>query len=142
MTYQLTDREYNAALQLNADYRYQYFLKNVKKGLELFVLKNEEGILFMETEKDAEDTENDENNSINVIPVWCHEKYAQYYASQNEDVKGYEPQSISLAIFIERWVDNLRDSNIELAIFPLTNTDCNIVTAEELVDDLKIDEDK
>ena len=29
MTYQLTDREYNAALQLNADYRYQYFLKNV-----------------------------------------------------------------------------------------------------------------
>ncbi len=133
MSYQLTDREYQAALKLNADYRYQHFVKNVQKGLELFVLKNDEGILFMETESDEDD-----NSTTNVIPVWCHENYAKYYAEQNADVSGYEPQSISLAIFIERWADNLESSNIELAIFPLSNTDCNIVKAKELIADLKI----
>ncbi|WP_294460791.1 DUF2750 domain-containing protein [uncultured Ruminobacter sp.] len=136
MSYQLTDREYQAALKLNADYRYQYFTKNIQKGLELFVLKNSEGILFMETEGDEENSA-----PINVIPVWCHENYAKYYAEQNVDVADYEPQSISLAIFIERWAENLESSNIELAIFPLTNTDCNIVKAKELIADLNLDDE-
>lgn len=136
MSYQLTDREYQAALKLNADYRYQYFTKNVQKGLELFVLKNDDGILFMETEG-----EEDDSAPINVIPVWCHENYAKYYAERNEDVKDYVPQSISLAIFIERWAANLESSNIELAVFPLSNADCNIVKAKELIADLKIDDE-
>ncbi len=138
MSYKLTEREYHSALKLNADYRYHYFLKKVQEGLELFVLKNDDGVLFMETENEGGAGDGDDN--VNVIPVWCHEAYAKYYAEQNEDVKDYEVQAISLAVFIEKWVENLNGSGIELAVFPLSNTDCNIVTPQEMVDDLKLDE--
>lgn len=128
MTYAIKDSEFNAALKLNADYRYNHFIINSKKGLEVFVLKKQDELLFLSTT-------DEDNNEINVLPLWCHEKYAEHYALNNEIAKDYIPQSISLAVFIEKWLPQLNDSNIELAIFPVGESDCNVTTTDEFLQD-------
>lgn len=128
MTYAIKDSEFNAALKLNADYRYNHFIINAKKGLEVFVLKKQDELLFLSTT-------DENNNEINVLPLWCHEKYAEHYAQNNEIAKDFIPQSISLAVFIEKWLPQLNDSNIELAIFPVGESDCNVSTTDEFLQD-------
>ena len=55
MSFKLDDIQYNAALKLNAEYRYHNFLQGAKKGLEVFVLKkDEDDILFRLFEDDEE----------------------------------------------------------------------------------------
>lgn len=125
MSYSLTTTEFNAALQLNADYRYQHFFTKVKKGLEVYVLKKNDEILFLETSDEEVPEEN-----INVLAVWCHEDYAKQYAATNDFCKDYVPQSISLAIFLEKWLPTFAESKVELAIFPTATSDCTIISSE------------
>ena len=128
MSFKLDDIQYNAALKLNAEYRYHYFVESAKKGLEIFVLKKEEDdILFLETDENEE--------TISVLPVWSHERYALNYAEHNEIASGYHPQPISLAVFLETWWPQLRASGIEYAVFPVGENDCNIVTDTDLQKD-------
>jgi hypothetical protein len=123
MSYLLTDTEFNAALQLNADYRYQHFFSKIKKNLVVYVLRKEQEILFLES--------TDEDSENNILPVWCHEDYAAKYTENNETCEKYTPQAISLAIFLEKWIPTMASSNGELAIFPTTNSDCTIISAAE-----------
>ncbi|MGN1394743.1 MAG: DUF2750 domain-containing protein [Succinivibrionaceae bacterium] len=128
MTYILKDTEMNAALSLNAEYRYFHFLINAKKGLDVFILQNNNEPLFLTTDNDED-----------VLPIWCHENYAQRYAENNDVAKGYSPKSVSLALFLETWLPHLKSNNIDLAIFPVGNADCNIVSSDELLQDFNKD---
>ncbi len=138
MSYKLDDIQYNAALKLNSEYRYHHFLTNVKKGIEVFVLKKNDDILFLETDSEKEGTE-ENSETISVLPIWCHERYASTYAEKNEIAKGYEPQAVSLAVFIEKWLPQLGESGVQYAIFLVDSDDCNIVTGDELLKDLNLD---
>ena len=129
MSYKLDNCEFNAALNLNADYRYNYFITHVKKGIEVFILKSNEEVLFLET--------TDNKEAARVLPIWCHERYAQHYAESYLKDSGYKPQSISLAVFIEKWIPQLQNADVEFAVFPLnTEDDCNIATPDDFLKDL------
>lgn len=131
MSFKLDDIQYNAALKLNAEYRYHNFLQGAKKGLEVFVLKkDEDDILFLEADGDNGET-------ISVLPLWSHERFALNYAENNEIAQGYRPTAIGLAIFLESWLPQLNASGIEYAIFPVGENDCNIVTDEDLLRDFE-----
>ena len=56
MSYELSDTERNAALQLNADYRYDHFISKVAQHQQLWTLKDEKGLLLLESEGDARDS--------------------------------------------------------------------------------------
>lgn len=120
--YPLTDTERNAALQLNADYRYDHFISKVAQHGLLWVLKNEQGLLLL---KDEEDT---------CLPVWPHPDYAQTWVQG--ELAAYEPQSITLEIFLERWADGLTQDGVALAVFPLADAPGTVVDAAELAEAL------
>ena len=63
-----SDTERNAALQLNADYRFDHFISKLVEHEELFVLTDEHGVMMLTTEEE------------DCIPVWPHPDYAKAWA--------------------------------------------------------------
>ena len=148
MSYEITDREFNATLQLNEDYREHQFFIKIIKGLDVYVLKNGEDLLMLNMSSDdeevadtptaPEETANQAKDGIPTIPVWCHEKYAAYYAEHATDEsfgRGFSAKPVPLAVFLEKWIPQLKANKIELAIFPLNNDEAwNIISAEEFLE--------
>ena len=74
MSYELSDTERNAALQLNADYRFDHFISKLVEHEELFVLTDEHGVMMLTTEEE------------DCIPVWPHPDYAKAWAEGEEGI--------------------------------------------------------
>lgn len=106
MSYELTETERNGAMNLNAEYRYDHFVMKVARSGELWALKDENGLLFLSADEGE-----------HCLPVWPHAEYAKTWATG--DFANYEPQSITLAIWLERWIDGLTQDNISVAVFPI-----------------------
>ena len=87
MSYELSDTERNAALQLNADYRFDHFISKLVEHEELFVLTDEHGVMMLTTEEE------------DCIPVWPHPDYAKAWAEG--EWAECKPQSITLKVWLE-----------------------------------------
>ena len=122
MSYELSDTERNAAVQLNADYRYDHFISKVAQHQQLWTLKDEKGLLLLESEGDV------------CLPLWPHARYAQDWIQG--DLAGYAPQSITLAVFLERWAEGLEQDQIAVAVFPLPDAAGIVEEASELAEAL------
>lgn len=104
MSYELSDTERNAALQLNADYRFDHFISKLVEHEELFVLTDEHGVMMLTTEDE------------DCIPVWPHPEYAKAWAEGEwADCK---PQSITLKVWLDCWVDGMEQDELCVAVFP------------------------
>ena len=122
MSYELSDTERNAALQLNADYRYDHFIAKVAQHQLLWVLKGDKGLLLLESEGDV------------CLPLWPHPEYAQAWIQ--DELASYELQSITLEVFLERWAEGLEQDNIAVAVFPLPDETGIVEDASELAETL------
>jgi hypothetical protein len=131
MSYKLSQEQFAATLKLNDDYRYSYFFNWVKKGLELFIIKDNDGPLMLEFQN--------ESGTETILPIWPHEDFATKHAKEDETLSSYEVQSVSLAIFLEVWLPKLSDANINLAIFPLGNNECTVITASDFKEEFATD---
>jgi hypothetical protein len=118
MSYELSDTERNAALQLNADYRYDHFISKVAQHQLLWVLKGDKGLLLLESEGDV------------CLPLWPHPDYAQAWIK--DELASYELQSITLEIFLKRWAEGLEQDGIAVAVFPLPDESGLVEDASEL----------
>lgn len=127
MSYKLSKTEYNNTIKFNADGRYEYFVKKATKGLEIFIaVTSDNEPLLEQIEEDG--------NDIAVLPIWCHEDFVNNYINK-KNLEGYKVQPITLAKFLEIWIPQLSQSNIEFAVFPLAfNTDTNIICGEDLLE--------
>lgn len=123
MSYDLTEQERNAALQLNADYRYDHFISKVAQYQSLWILKDADGLKLLQAE------------DATCLPVWPHADYARTWAV--DEWAGCEPQSITLPIWLERWVDGLTQDGLEVAVFPLREEMGIIESPAELADTLR-----
>lgn len=123
MSYELTELERNAALRLNADYRYDHFVSKVARSGELWALKDENGLLFLNSDSDE-----------NCLPVWPHPDYAKLWAVG--DLERYQPQAITLKIWLERWIDGLTQDGIDVAVFPVQGEENMVETPAELAESL------
>ena len=124
---ELTDKEFEAILQLNSDYRKAMFLKSVNENSGLYVLVDDEGPLILE------DTEADENNTLfSVIPVWSHERLAMKYASENE-LSSMRAQFITRNVWNEKWVPMLKEQhNVLIGFMPVLDKDFDVDDPQEL----------
>ena len=123
MSYELTELERNAALRLNADYRYEHFISKVARSGELWALKDENGLLFLKSDNDE-----------TCLPVWPHAEYAQLWAVG--DQAHYQPQSITLKIWLERWIDGLTQDGIAVTVFPIQGEENLVEEPSELAESL------
>ena len=124
---ELTDKEFEAILQLNSDYRKAMFLKSVNENNGLYVLVDDDGPLILE------DTEADENNIMfSVVPVWSHERLAQKYAKENE-MTSMKAQFITRNVWNEKWVPMLKEQpNVLIGFMPVLDKDFDVDDPKEL----------
>lgn len=67
---------------------------------------------------DLEEDENKEKST--VLPVWCHEKYAEDYAAMN-NLSGVKPQFITAKAWNEYWVKVLEEAQVLLGFMPFND---------------------
>lgn len=120
MSYTLTDTERNAALSLNADYRYDHFITKLVEHGELYVLTDEHGVMMLTTEDE------------DCIPVWPHPEYAEVWASGEwADCK---PQAITLKVWMDRWISGMEEDEVCVAVFPTVDQEGIVVEPGEVAD--------
>lgn len=120
MSYTLTDTERNAALSLNADYRYDHFISKLVEHGELYVLTDEHGVMMLTTEDE------------DCIPVWPHTEYAEAWA--NGEWAECKPQAITLKVWMERWIDGMEEDQLCVAVFPTVDQEGIVVEPGEVAD--------
>ena len=104
MSYELSDTERNAALQLNADYRFDHFISKLVEHEELFVLTDEHGVMMLTTEE--EDC------------IRCGRIPTTPRPGPKVEWPSAKPQSITLKVWLERWVDGMEQDELCVAVFP------------------------
>ena len=124
MSYELTETERNAALHLVADYRYDHFVSKAARHGMVWILKDEEGPLLLDSEGEA------------CLPVWPHPDYAQAWVDDDE-LAGFVPQSVTLPVWIEQWAAGLSQDGIAVAVFPLQDAAGIVEDAEDLAATLR-----
>lgn len=113
---ELTQKEFEAVLALNADYRQAMFLRVAKEQQGFYILIDDDGPVILD------DTEEDENGTLfSVLPVWSHEQLADAYArSAGLEAK---PQLVSLKAWNETWVESFKDQNLLVGFMPVEDKD-------------------
>ena len=114
--YELTDKEHDAVLQLNDEYREAHFKQKAQSQQGLYILLGEEGPFML---SDLEEDENQEKST--VLPVWCNEKYAQDYAEMN-NLSDVKPQFITAKAWNEYWVKALEEAKVLLGFMPINDS--------------------
>ena len=91
MSWEITEKEISTTTKLSAEDRYAYFVEKTLEHGKLWSLKNNEGWVLGEATEEIE-----------AIPVWPHPTFARLCATG--PWANHEPESISLTVFLERFV--------------------------------------
>ncbi|MGN0902503.1 MAG: DUF2750 domain-containing protein [Succinivibrio sp.] len=118
---ELTDKEFEAVKQLNADYRQAMFKRIALEQEGFYVLADDDGPLILE---DTE--EDDEHNLYSVLPVWSHERLALAYAADNS-LEGMTPKFISRKAWNESWVAAFKnEGKVLVGYMPVGDSDFSV----------------
>ncbi len=124
--YEISNKEFEAVLCLNSDYRKAHFLNKVKENKEIYILTQEDGPFLLEDKEDSD------GEISTVLPVWCHEEYAQKYV-ELAALSNTAVQKVTAKAWNENWISFLKEQNILIGIMPIDeNTDFEIEEPEEI----------
>lgn len=112
----------NEIEQYNIENRFQYFLREVIKNSELWVLTDEHGCMMLNS--DDED----------CVPVWPNKEFAQTWATADWEL--CTAQAISLDVWHSRWTSGLEEDELSVVVFPNSNEEGVILYPTELADEL------
>ena len=117
--YELSSKEYDAVLKLNAEYLQNHFFSKINEinGFYIIVDKLEGPILLEDQEQDEDD------QKYNLIPVFCHERYAQDYINTNLN-SDHKVQFVSKEAYFNAWENFAKENNIMFAIMPINDEFC------------------
>lgn len=117
--YELTDQIFEAIFALDEDYRKFFCLNNCETHNVIYVLKGTDGSPLMLEDHPEEGEEAGTFHTI--LPIWCHDRYAQYYLEHSfeGDKSEYHVAELTLDLFKKSWVPVLLESKIALAFMPL-----------------------
>jgi len=122
----MNENQFDSALNLKCDARYDYFLKKVADWGELWILVNDdEQFLKLFSEDD----------DIEYVPIWPHSDFATEYAKSSEDA--LYAKKITLDVFYERWIPGLQGDELQISVFPNSDETVWIIEAEDLLEDLE-----
>lgn len=117
--YELTEREYEATLKLNAEYRQSLFINKTLENKALFIILQEEGPFLLE------DNGQEGEEQATILPVWCHEKFAKAYID-NVNLPAAKVQQITLDVFRSKWVPMLNENKILLGFMPVAGLEFSV----------------
>ena len=118
----LTPIQIDAINRMNADQRYDYFIRKVVELKQLWGLASDEGWVILPEEGEEQ------------FPVWPHAELAtQWSIGEFADCK---PQAITLEDWLTKWSPGMVNDNLLVAACPNQEGDTIVVAADELRDDL------
>jgi hypothetical protein len=123
-TYALSDREFEAVSRLNAEERFEHFLKRVADWEAVWGLRDAKGWVAA--------TDGEGHSSF---PLWPHPRYA--VACADHEWAGNAPVAIDVHEFVEEWLPAMASDNVLLAVFPTPGLSGVIVSAAEMADALR-----
>lgn len=126
MTDELSRSDINAAMKLNCEARFDYFIEQVADTGDIWILVNDQDqFLKIYSEEDE----------FEYLPVWPHTALAVEYARTSE--QALKPKSLTLAQFFSRWVPGLTTDGLEIGVFPTKDKIVWIMSPTELKADLQ-----
>ena len=119
--FDLSDTEYNAVLNLNADYKESFFKQKVSEHKLIYIILDGEDLFLM-----GDKEEDGDGQKAVVLPVFCHDRFAQDFRSkiQNDNLKVVK---ITLDVYKQNLAPELIKENISLAIMPDASKEFNII---------------
>src|SRR5262245_4324842 len=124
MTWHLDDGELESVMALSPEKRYDVFVQRAAAGGVVWSLARETSWAVTSNERGYE-----------LVPVWPHERFAAACASGYW--AGYEPRSIPLEQWLERWLPGLQRDQRRVAVFPTPREKGLSVAPERLKQDLE-----
>jgi hypothetical protein len=124
MTWILDDREFEALLARSEPERYEYLIKKAADTEHLWSLWTPAGWALSGHEEHKE-----------MIPVWPHERFAA--ACATAAWQGYEPRSISIRDWLEKWIPGMLRDGRKISGFPLPSGRAVVVAPDRMREDLE-----
>ena len=122
--YELTEKEHDAVLQLNAEYRRSYFLKKALEQGGFYIIVDNDGPFMLE---DLDTDEADEKAT--VLPVFAHETFANEFI-QNSALKDAKAQYVTTDAYNNSWVEMLNSNEVLIAFMPVGGEEFEIAAPE------------
>lgn len=124
MPYNLTESEFNTVSLLSPGGRYDYFVKMIVIGGELWSLKSDEGWVVMSSEEGEE-----------CLPVWPHKDFAAEWVT--DEWADCKPTAIALDEWVGRWTPGMEKDGTLLAIFPDEQSEGTITVPADLLNSIE-----
>ena len=115
--------EISKVSSLNGPKRYDYLIKKVADDKIVWSLWKDNGWAL------AEDSE-----KRILVPIWPHSTYATL--SANGDWAGYDPRSITVDVWLNRWIPGMQKDNRLVLAFPVSADKGVVVDPERIGKDL------
>jgi Protein of unknown function (DUF2750) len=123
VAWDLGDVEFDAVLELQANRRYDYFVKRAASHGALWSLRSEDGWVVAEEGGEP------------YLPVWPHRGFAE--ANAVEAWAGAEAHAIDVDDFTLAWTRKLEDDGMKVAVFPTPDAEGTSVSPARLRTDLE-----
>ena len=109
--------------QYTTEQRFQYFIREVIKSGEVWVLTDEHGCMMLNS--DDED----------CVPVWPNKEFANAWATG--DWEKCKAEAITLEVWLNRWTNGLEDDELSVVVFPDHNEEGFVLYPTELANELQ-----
>jgi len=110
MVWTLEQRERDSVASTSNESRYQYFLIRAADWSEVWTLRMDGQYLLLGV-----------NGERESVPVWPHRDYA--VLACRDDWCGAEPVSISLDVWLDRWIPGIAKDSRLICVFPVPTND-------------------
>lgn len=126
--YELTEKEHDAVLQLNAEYRRSYFLKKALEQGGFYIITDNDGPFMLE---DLDTDEADEKAT--VLPVFAHETFANEFI-QGSELSDAKAQYVTNDAYNTSWVEMLKSNEVLIAFMPVGDGEFEISAPEPILE--------
>lgn len=123
----LTDKGVSALLDKSAEMRYKYSIKRIADTESLWTIISDDGYYRLI-----------DNNGKQLFPIWPFKEYVEMYMIG--EATDFNAISIDLIKFENEVIDIIRNNNIPLAIFPISDDNTGkIIEANTFIKDLYVE---
>ncbi len=128
MTSVIDQDTFNKIIRFDDEQRAKYFLKEVIKNNQLWILTDEHGCVMLNTEDE------------DCVPVWPNQEFAMAWAT--DEWQSCKAEKISLNKWFSRWSQGLEEDELALVVFPSQEEQGLVFYPEELEFELKAQQKK
>ncbi len=117
----LTQKEFDAINELNAEYRKAMFEKTASENGGFFMLVDNDGPLIL-----SDTEEDDDHNLYSIVPVWSHQELAESYAKDNGH-ENMHAQFVTKDAWNSQWLPMLKEQkNVLIGFMPVKDKDFTV----------------